>query len=211
MSADDTKRNPLFTIGHSNLESGTFFDLLKQHRIQVLVDVRSSPYSQFTPQFNREVLQAELKQTGILYLFLGNELGARRSERDCYENGQVVYELIAKTAAFKNGLERVISGAKNFRVALMCAEKDPLTCHRTILVCRNLKSAGLEIQHIHSDGHLETHAEAERRLLQILKFPEQDLFRSREEILTEAYFSQGKKIAYTEEEEKTRSVPVSVA
>lgn len=207
----DAATNPIFTIGHSNMDAAAFVKLLQQHKIQNVADVRSSPYSQYTPQFNREVLQTTLKQNGIGYVFLGDELGARRSEREVYENGQAVYERIAKTPSFKSGLERVLSGAKKFRIALMCAEKDPLTCHRTILVCRNLKRAAdillaesaakLEIQHIHSDGHLEGHADAEKRLLVTLKFPTEDFFRSQQEILDEAYALQGKKIAFTEEAE----------
>ena len=193
--------NPLFTIGHSNLEAAVFLELLRQHKIEAVTDVRSSPYSQYTPQFNREVLQAALKQAGINYVFLGDELGARRAERECYENGQAIYERIAQTPSFKSGLERLWAGAKKYRIALMCAEKDPLTCHRTILVCRNLKNSGAEIQHIHSDGHLESHAEAERRLLQTLKLPAEDFFRKPSEILDEAYATQGKKIAYAEEAE----------
>ena len=211
---NDAATNPIFTIGHSNMDALAFVKLLQQHKIQTVADVRSSPYSQYTPQFNREVLQATLKQAGISYVFLGDELGARRSEREVYENGQAVYERIAETPLFKSGLERVLSGAKKFRIALMCAEKDPLTCHRTILVCRNLKqrapnilsaesAAKLEIQHIHSDGHLESQAEAEKRLLVTLKFPTEDFFRSQQEILDEAYALQGKKIAFTEETEKT--------
>ena len=176
MNADMVTQNPLFTIGHSNMDAPSFVKLLQQHRIENVADVRSSPYSQYTPQFNREALQATLKQNGISYVFLGDELGARRAERECYESGQAVYELIAKTPLFNAGLERLLAGAKKFRIALMCAEKDPLTCHRTILVCRNLKIAGLEIQHIHSDGHLESHAEAEQRLLQTLKLPTDDFF-----------------------------------
>ena len=212
MNTTNARQNPLFTIGHSNLDAPTFVKLLQQHQIQNVADVRSSPYSRYTPQFNREALQAMLKENGISYVFLGDELGARRTERECYENGQAVYERIAKTPLFKSGLERLLSGAKKFRIALMCAEKDPLTCHRTILVCRNLQEraaelhsaetvAKREIQHIHSDGHLESHAEAEQRLLQTLKLPTEDFFRKPSEILEEAYTLQGKKIAYAEEAE----------
>ena len=216
MNANDAK--PLFTIGHSNVEAAAFVGLLRQHGVQTVADVRSSPYSQYTPQFNREILQVTLKQAGVRYVFLGDELGARRAERECYENGQAVYERIAQTPLFKSGLERLLSGAQNFRIALMCAEKDPLTCHRTILICRNLKKraaelrpaetvAEIEIQHIHSDGHLESHAEAETRLLQTLKLPPEDLFKTPAEILNEAYALQGRKIAYAEEGEGGEAIP----
>src|SRR5438552_11646403 len=121
---------PVFTIGHSNLELATFVALLKQHGIQAVADVRSSPYSQHNPQFNREPLQRALSEQGISYVFLGQELGARRSEPECYVNGRADYSLIAQTTAFRRGLDRIIQGSAKMRVAMMCAEKDPLDCHR---------------------------------------------------------------------------------
>jgi len=196
MTASETERRSFFTIGHSNLAIEAFLELLKIHRIQAIADVRSSPYSQYNPQFNRETLKQVLKDSGIDYVFLGVELGARRSEEECYENGQAIYERIAKTSAFKTGFDRLLNGADKMRIALMCAEKDPLTCHRTILICRNLPQDDFRIQHILSDGTLESHVEAEDRLLKSLHLGTPDLFRSREDILIEAYQRQGKKIAY---------------
>lgn len=92
--------HPVFTVGHSNLEFAKFVALLKQHRTQAVADVRSSPYSQYNPQFNRESLQCALREHDISYAFPGEELGARRSEPECYVNGRADYVLIAKTAAF---------------------------------------------------------------------------------------------------------------
>src|SRR5580704_17304300 len=154
----------LFTIGHSTQTWEQFLALLVQHRVEAIGDVRSSPYSARFPQFNRDMLDRALRTANIRYVFLGDELGARRAERECYVDGVARYDRIARTAAFRAGLERVQNGISRFRLALMCAEKDPLECHRTILVCRQFRN-DLEIQHILSDGRLESHTDAETRLL----------------------------------------------
>jgi uncharacterized protein (DUF488 family) len=195
----------LFTIGHSDHEAGAFLDLLRRHNIAALADVRSSPYSRRHPQFNREALAAHVGRAGIRYVFLGAELGARRTEPECYENGKARYPLIARSASFARGLERVREGAGAYRIALMCAEKDPLTCHRAILVCRHLRDTLSPIQHIREDGRLESHEELESRLLATAGLPEGDLFQSREELLEQAYDWQGDRIAY-EEERPTEAV-----
>lgn len=191
-----TRQMPeLFTIGHSNHSWEHFLESLERHRLQVVVDVRSSPYSSRAPQYNRESLKATLRGAGIQYLFLGEELGARRSEPACYIDGIARYDLIAKTAAFRTGIERVTHGTQSYRCVLMCAERDPLQCHRTILVCRHLRDAA-QIQHIRADGTLELHAEAERRLMIEESIPTEDLFSTRDELLARAYDQRGGKIAY---------------
>jgi uncharacterized protein (DUF488 family) len=188
----------VFTLGHSNLEFAGFVALLKQHGVQAVADVRSSPYSQFNPQFNRETLQRALRDEGIAYVFLGEELGARRSERECYVGGRADYSRIAQTPAFVRGLDRIIQGAAKMRVALMCAEKDPLDCHRCILVSPRLVERGIEVRHILSDGSLENQTQAESRLAGLLDLSEKELFRSADEVLAEAYRLQGERIAYHE-------------
>lgn len=205
MSADI--KQPVFTIGHSNLEFARFAALLKQDGIQALADVRSSPYSQYNPQFNRESLQRALREEGISYVFLGEELGARRSEPECYVNGRADYSLIAQTPAFVRGLDRILQGAAKMRLAMMCAEKDPLDCHRCILVSPRLCERGLDVLHILSDGSLESQAQAERRLTQLFDLPERDLFRSNGEVVAEAYRLQGEKIAYHEDAAALREEP----
>jgi uncharacterized protein (DUF488 family) len=196
----------LFTIGHSDHATGAFIDLLRQHGVTALTDVRSSPYSRRCPQFNREALAAEVERAGIRYVFLGAELGARRSEPECYEDGKARYSLIARSPLFAQGLERVRQGAEQYRIALMCAEKDPLTCHRAILVCRHLRDSMSPILHIREDGRLESHEELESRLVNAAGLSEGDLFRSREELLEEAYDWQGDRIAY-EEARPAEAVP----
>jgi uncharacterized protein (DUF488 family) len=192
----------LFTIGHSVHELDEFLKLLAMHRIDAIGDVRSSPFSARLQQFNREYLSKQLEQAKIKYVFLGEELGARRSEREVYEDGVARYDRIAKTHSFHTGLGRVMQGAARFRIALMCAEKDPLECHRTILVCRHLRDK-LRIQHVLADGKIETHTEAESRLMREEKVPAIDLFKSAAELLESAYQQRGKKIAYHECAEET--------
>ncbi len=198
---------PVFTIGHSNLEFGKFVALLKQQGIQALADVRSSPYSQFNPQFNREPLQRALREQGISYVFLGEELGARRLERECYVNGRADYALIAGMPAFGRGVDRIMQGATKMRVAIMCAEKDPLDCHRCILVSPRLRERGIDVRHILSDGTLESHEQAEIRLAHLFHLHERELFRSRGEIIAEAYRLQSEKIAYQEDALALREAP----
>lgn len=159
----------LFTIGHSNHSPEDFLSLLQKHEITALADVRSHPYSHHLPHFNQKPLKTILEKYGIAYVFLGQELGARSNNPDCYVNGKALYERIANTPEFLIGLERVCQGVVKYRIALMCAEKDPITCHRAILVCPPLKIRGLEIQHILKNGDLETQFQLEERLLELHK------------------------------------------
>src|SRR6185503_20999401 len=97
------------------------------------------------------------RDAGIAYIYLGKELGARTDDRSCYENGRVQYARLARTDLFRSGIERVRTGARTHSVALMCAEKEPLECHRTLLVTRALEREGEVVSHIHADGRLESH------------------------------------------------------
>jgi uncharacterized protein (DUF488 family) len=187
----------VFTIGHSTHPQERFIALLRQHGITALCDVRSKPYSRMNPQFNREELETALLEQGIQYRFLGKELGARSDDPHCYEGGKVQYDRLAQTDLFKHGLKRVFRGMKDgFRIALMCAEKEPLECHRTILVARHLAARGVDVAHILADGRLESHDAALNRLARMVNLPEQDMFHSREELLADAYRRQGERIAY---------------
>lgn len=194
-----TTGNPVFTIGHSTHSVEAFLALLRQHGVEAVADVRSSPFSRFNPQFNRENLQRYLEENGIRYVFLGKELGARTEDRSCYENGRVQYARLARTPLFQVGLDRVRQGSGKYRVALMCAEKEPLECHRTLLVSHALDQQGQAVVHIHADGNLETHEAAMERLTDVVGIPGEDLFRSREELLAEALARQEERIAYADE------------
>lgn len=193
----ENKRHVL-TIGHSNHSLDAFVSLLQQHSVTAVADVRSAPYSRFTPHFNKEALQRALKEHGIRYVFLGRELGARSEDRSCYENGRVLYARLALTDVFRSGIERVLRGAGEQRIALMCAEKDPLDCHRTLLVARALEEHGVAVEHILPDGGIESHGEAMLRLLDLLGLPRRDLFHSTEDLIKDALVRQEERIAYAD-------------
>jgi uncharacterized protein (DUF488 family) len=196
MSARQTR---ILTIGHSTHSIDAFVALLKQHGVTALADVRSAPFSRFNPQFSKDALERSLRAQGIKYVFLGRELGARSDDRSCYENGRVQYGRLARTDLFRQGLERVRRGAEEHRIALMCAEKEPLECHRTLLVARALDEQGVEVMHILGDGRLESHADAMERLLEVTGLPREDLFRSRAELIAEALKRQEEKVAYVDD------------
>lgn len=213
--------NDVFTIGHSNHTIESFIALLEKYEITAIADVRSHPYSRYVPHFNQREFKAFLKSSGIDYVFLGKELGARPDNLSCYVQGKAVYEKIAATEAFKDGIQRVVKGAENYKIALMCAEQDPLTCHRSILICQHLRQFDLNINHILKDGELESHQHLEDRMLaktgltkvseaeksqqlSLFDVPEPAPSRSREEYLSQAYQLQGDKIAYVEKETSDR-------
>lgn len=196
----------VFTIGHSTHAIENFIELLSQHKVTAVADVRSVPFSRFQPQFNQNLLKQILKDNHIAYVFLGKELGARSEDNTCYEKGRVSYRRLAGTRAFQSGLDRVRAGSREHRIALMCAEREPLECHRALLVSRELVAAGIKITHIHADGRLETHADAINRLLRLVKLPDSDLFRSPLELIEEAYEKQEQRVAYAEESRENERV-----
>ena len=130
----------IYTVGHSNHPIDRFLSLLTANGITAVADVRSKPFSRRFPQFNKERLAASLSEHGIAYVYLGKELGARP---------------VAETLLFKQGIDRVLTGAETFRVALMCAEKNPADCHRSLLVSPALEQRGASIAHILADGSVE--------------------------------------------------------
>jgi len=191
----------LFTIGHSNHTLGRFLELLGSQGVEAVIDIRSAPYSRYCPQYNKEVLEKSIKSRGMEYIFLGRELGGKRNEESCYVDGKIKFELIAKLPIFQVGLERVIQEAEKQKVALMCAESEPLDCHRTILVCRQLKKINpdLQITHILSDGTIELHEKTLQRLVRLHKL-EPELFgelSSNSYLIEKAYALQEEKMAYS--------------
>ena len=194
------------TVGHSTLTTEAFLKLLHANAVTAICDVRSSPYSQINPQYNREPLRDALQKHEIAYFFLGKELGARPVDPSCYKEHRVQYDLLEKAALFREGLEKVCEIGMKYRAALMCAEKDPLSCHRTILVSRALIKKGVCIEHILADGTVEPHEQAMMRLLKELRLPEMDMFRTQAEIIDEAYRRRGEEIAYEEKTDPASAV-----
>jgi len=193
----------LFTIGYAAFESiSSFVQWLRYYNVDAVADVRSVPYSKFRPEFNKETLIDILKKNGILYVFLGDYCGARVDDLSCYVDGCVDYTKVRETEKFKNGIERIIKGLASYNIGLLCAEKDPIYCHRDILICRNLKPYNISINHILADGRLENNINTEKRLLNTLKIDTNDLFLDSNEQLEIAYERQGRNIAYRLQKEE---------
>ncbi len=191
----------VFTVGHSNHPPEVFVSLLVRHGIDQIIDVRSAPYSRYSPQFNYEGIQRMLDDIGIGYAYLGGELGGRPADRACYDaDGRVQYDRVAATDTFDDALRQVARVAEESRIALLCTEKEPLECHRTLLVARALVDRGVGIAHILADGGLEDHTDAMLRLVEIHKLPPNgDMFRSLADVIAEALTRQARKFAYVGE------------
>jgi uncharacterized protein (DUF488 family) len=150
----------IFTIGHSIHSTERIIDLLKSNRVDVLVDVRSEPYSRKVPHFNKDKLEKDVQKNGLRYLFLGKELGGRPSKREfCDLEGFVLYRKIADSPDFQSGIARLMDGLKNYRIALMCGEENPANCHRRLLIGRVLSGIGVEVLHIRGDGRIQSEEE----------------------------------------------------
>jgi len=146
----------IYSIGHSNHSLEVFLELLRLHAIDAVADVRSQPYSRYSPHFSREALAAAFEREEIRYVFLGQELGGRPQDDEFYDDeGHVLYGHLAVSEQFLTGIERLEAGALRLRVAIMCSEEDPLHCHRRLLVARVLEQRGTEVRHIRRDGRVE--------------------------------------------------------
>lgn len=190
----------VFTVGHSNHPISKFLELLRQHAVTTIADVRSAPYSQFAPQFNKDPLRKTLKSEGIKYAFLGRELGARSTDPACYENGRVRYDRVAQTDLFQVGIDRLVSGSASESIAVLCTEKDPLDCHRTLLVARALVGRNIAVDHILADGSVESHKDSMLRLLEKTGQTQPDFFTTIDERIDTALREQGERIAYVDKE-----------
>ncbi len=192
---------PVFTIGHSNHSWEEFIKLLLRYRIDEVTDVRSSPYSRYAFHFNHDDLRQTLEDIGVNYVFLGGALGGRPADPSCYDaNGQVKYDRVAETDAFDDGIRQVMRRADDCRIVLLCTEKEPLECHRTLLVAKALTERDVVVEHILSDGSLESYDAAIERLLSLFKLPKNgDMFRSKADTINDALMLQAKKVAYTAE------------
>jgi uncharacterized protein (DUF488 family) len=187
------KAAAIYTVGHSNHAGLRFIDLLRDAGIECVTDVRSTPFSRRNPQFSQKALAASLKDAGIEYWFLGDALGARPKDPGCCEGGKVSYTRIAATPAFRQAISALIEASQTKRIAVMCAEKEPLECHRTILVGRALVQRGTELRHILADGRIEPHLDLEARLLHLAK-ETVDLLNERDAALARAYDRQGRRV-----------------
>lgn len=166
----------VWSLGHSNHDIDRFTELLVGHEVRVVADVRTSPFSRFSPQFNREALTRSLRQRGVEYVFLGRELGGRPDGSSFYdEEGHVRYDRLSASPMFAEGVRRLLSGASRTRVAMVCSEGDPAQCHRHLLIARVLHERGVEVTHILPDGSTAGYqAVAERTPVQRALFDDEE-------------------------------------
>ena len=192
----------LYTIGHSTHPIGYFEKLLRTFDIQYVLDVRSTPYSQYASQYNQDVLKTELKGKNIVYAPMGLFFGARQPDRTYYPEGYLDFEKYRESELFIKGRDNVCKGLETYNIALMCTEKRPIDCHRAVMVARGFELIGVEVNHILQDGSLISQEELNEQLLE-LYFPERNQLsfleeenKSDEQRLQEAYRKQNKKIGY---------------
>jgi uncharacterized protein (DUF488 family) len=191
----------VFTIGHSNLELADYLELLMTHDIKLIADVRSRPRSYRYPQFNREPLEECLRAAGLRYEFLGDALGGRPEDpRAYFPDGRVNYEGRRKARDFQAEIDHVLQLGESVKIVLMCAEEDPLQCHRFLMISPALVERSVAPLHVRRDGILETQAEAEDRLLKLHSldaFASGSLFAGeRSEALQDALRRQAKEFAF---------------
>jgi uncharacterized protein (DUF488 family) len=186
----------LYSIGHSNIAAARFVAMLRDAGVSAVADVRSTPFSRRFPWFSAKNLAAMLAQQGISYLAYGEALGGRPRDAALYRDGIADYEAMARRPEFQAGLGRLCADAARLRVCLMCAEREPLDCHRCLLVARSLAARGLAIGHILHDGTIEPHRATEQRLLALTGAGD-DLFATgQDERLAAAYRRRAQAIAY---------------
>lgn len=202
--------NILYTIGHSQHEVRYFIEMLKSHEINYVLDVRSTPYSQFASNYNRENIKDYLKKVGIEYAYMGSYFGARQEDKRLYtKEGYLDFEKTRRSLKFQNGILNVIKGIKTGnKVTLMCTEKYPIECHRAIMVARSFYEACIDVEHILPDNSLQSQEQLNQDLTN-LYFPDRhqiSLFsdgnKSEKEYLLEAYKLQNKKIGYHLQDEQ---------
>jgi uncharacterized protein (DUF488 family) len=166
------------------------------HSITAVADVRSTPYSRRHPHFSKEPLSKALANSNISYVSLGKELGTKNPVPECIVDGLARFHLIASRPEFSSGLKRITRGMENFVIALMCAEEDPLSCHRTLLICRHLRQRINTIHHIRGDGEIESNELFEQRLIEKTGSNKHDLFETDTNIINNAYQSLGERISF---------------
>ncbi|MEA3324003.1 MAG: DUF488 domain-containing protein [Euryarchaeota archaeon] len=163
----------IYTVGHSNVEFEKFLSLL--NGINVVVDVRSVPFSKYVPQFNIGSIKARLHDGGIEYVFMkdehvGNVLGGRPKDYACYNNGDVIYERVAGKEWYKKGISALVELANQKNVVVMCGEEDPYKCHRHHLITQSLLKEGITVIHIRGDGTQERVEKPEKKTIQLTLF-----------------------------------------
>ena len=192
--------NRIFTIGYSTHTLDDFIRLLRKFDVSATLDVRSNPYSQFTPQFNKASIQHALNQVDISYEFAGELLGARSPDPSVYVSGSVDFGALSVSDPYRQGINRISEVSDDQNVAIICTEKDPIACHRGVLITRSLVEGGFDVEHILGSGELESHSDMEDRMVIESGLPYATLFDDHQEIVKQAYSIIGHNIAWKDPE-----------
>ncbi|MBC5998220.1 DUF488 domain-containing protein [Romboutsia ilealis] len=157
----------IFTIGHSNYPVEKLIDMLKFYNINCVVDVRGTPYSKYNVQYNKETIKNTLIKAGFVYIYMAKEFAAKRENKISYnKEGYSDFEKVIKEEDFKNGVKRLENGCKKgFKIALLGAMQDPIRCHRSILLGRELERLGFTVNHIMDDYAIKDQRYIEEKIL----------------------------------------------
>ena len=157
----------IYTIGHSNYTMERLIDMLEYYNINCVVDIRGTPYSKYNIQFDKETIRYTLTNAGFVYIYMGKELAAKRIRKNSYNNeGYSNFEEVIKGEEFKRGVERLKNGCeKGYKIILLGAMQDPIRCHRSILVGRELVKNDFDVKHILDDYSIVTQDDIEEMLL----------------------------------------------
>ena len=192
------RKKGFLTIGYGNIKIWEFIRIIKEYRVNCIIDVRSRPYNKYRMEYNKDYLRDRLNEENIVYFWLGNKLGSRHDKIGlCDEQGRVDYEKVAGSEMFKEGIEKLEEYVNKYNVCIMCSEKDPMNCHRFLLISRALKE--YNIFHIIPGSRAISNKKLEERLMnkygdlkQISLFDDQAL----DTLENIAYSKQGLKTAY---------------
>ncbi len=206
----------IYTIGHSVHSVDFFLKLINKFSINCVIDVRSNPFSRYAPQYNISEIKKTLSSYGIYYIFMGKEFGARRTESELYDSdGLLNFEKVIRSNLFQSGMKRVKEGLdKGFNITFMCTEKDPLDCHRSILVGRAFYDENYEVLNLTENGSIQSQEELTEKLLnnyfpnrkQSTIFDILEEGNKEEDLVREAYLRRNKEIAYKLEEKEAEIV-----
>lgn len=192
----------IYTIGYSSFKIEDFIQTLKNNNITCVIDVRSNPFSEYFQDYNKDILEKKLKKENIMYRNYKKEFGARQEDPSFYPKGYLDFDLFTKSEQFNEGLLKIAKGIEmGFSFVLMCAEKDPITCHRNIMVAKAFKERGYNIKHILFDGSIESQDDIEKRMIKEY-FPERNqmaLFdenKSDEDLIKASYNKKNEEISY---------------
>ncbi|HEK8845259.1 TPA: DUF488 domain-containing protein [Clostridioides difficile] len=199
----------IFAIGHSNYPYDKLINMIKKYDINCVVDIRETPYSKYNIQYNKEAFNESLRNSGFLYIYMGKEFGAKRTNKDVYtQEGYADFEKVAKEDIFFNGIERLKKGCQmGYRIVLLGAMQEPIRCHRSILVGKVLNKEGFDVKYIMHEGNLAYQEDIEESLLDKYFSDRKQLSidnllgsaLTREEMIQEGYKLANKEIGYRTE------------